>query len=1130
MGQELFLQITLDENGSVATVNNLGNAIVKAGDESSESSGKVDKLSGSFSKSDSSVSSFIHTLKSLGAVYAVMRIERMVEGWSKMAIAQDQADRSLKAAMVTNNRFSEQFYQSTLKQAQAIQRLTGIDDEQIERGQKMLMLYGNISNEAMPRATKAMANMAALMGGDMQSAAAQLGKALEGHTEGLRRVGIMVDQNVYKQRGAIGVLEEIEKKVSGQAEALAQGSGKWKVLGTQVDETKEGLGKLFNRMAEGSGIIDMLTGAVNKLNQGLTKLNELDINKAGISPTARAFDIVSRNVENKRLQRVFSDMMANITASPEEIIQNQMLASYMNMLNPPALTPDQEKARQELKDLLHDLTTSDYDKKLEALNNKFNDFRQKIGGDTPDLIRAYRLEFQKLREEFDKLTPTEWVGGMAGQLKAGLGGMPMNMMAGPLNGPAIALSTTNVTPDLTVGAGGVDYAKRDAEMWAEQFQKQWDSTVSSMSSSFTSSLVNGSNDFIKSFRQQMLTLFVDRSVTQQIFTPMISQLWGPTGMLNTIAFGQNAGLKAGAGVAGATYGQLLGAGALGYGIGGIGGALGGVGGYAAGTSLLGGLGAFASGGALAGLAGPVGMVAGIALSKVAEGIMGSKPPKPHIDLLYEAIDGQIKLVSESFSHTPRSQELLDTVQKSLQTQIDFYGRIAELTSGAMADFSVALSGKKGFDIIRGTQINSFEMMTAGFSDISKMIPGFQGQFQKLWGETFADMSEKGLQEAFDKKMSGVPYSWRGEMTGTSPEEQLQSLLGLSSSGASQQQILDSLKTWLSGAYQQKFTEPGYQWNGDYYPEKTYDRSVGGMEFLGTQDLAAWDEYFNKISEKFYAIQTDLANMLGNAFLESVDTTGFQGFGDTLEKLIGDKIKTGLAQGFTNQALDIIMKGSTGFAGAFGLLGQLGAGEGGVTLNDVQSAFQASFGQMDTVLEQIRPIFDVFSEGIKKLDATLGLNTVAVQSNTDAVLGPVNSFLMSLDTGPLAASQSLASLSGYQNKLYTAAFANPESFSEYASYMTSNYLPAMQALSPDYTGVISGVKGQVNDLPWYNSGGSLQANDIGTAVAAAVAPMLLDIKKSANITVQIIVDGNEIKSAVISSLNDSSVVNKMRSRV
>lgn len=201
--------------------------------------------------------------------------------------------------------------------------------------------------------------------------------------------------------------------------------------------------------------------------------------------------------------------------------------------------------------------------------------------------------------------------------------------------------------------------------------------------------------------------------------------------------------------------------------------------------------------------------------------------------------------------------------------------------------------------------------------------------------------------------------------------------------------------------------------------------------------------------------------------------------------------------------------------------------GKYTLGETSSYTAQMAADLDTTINTLEGPLKMLYEVIDKVYSSLNVNNEALSKNTDAILGPVNSFLMSLDTGPLAPSMSMAGLADTQNKLYTAAFADPSQFSAYAQYMTQNYLPQMQGTSGDYAGVVSGVKGQVGALPWYS--GNNSATDIGTAVAAALGPALLDIKESAKIEIHVIVDGKEIKNSVISAMNDPAVVDKMRSR-
>ena len=57
-----------------------------------------------------------------------------------------------------------------------------------------------------------------------------------------------------------------------------------------------------------------------------------------------------------------------------------------------------------------------------------------------------------------------------------------------------------------------------------------------------------------------------------------------------------------------------------------------------------------------------------------------------------------------------------------------------------------------------------------------------------------------------------------------------------------------------------------------------------------------------------------------------------------------------------------------------------------------------------------------------------------------------------------------------------------------------------------------------------------AASIGASVAQSLSPMLLDLKENMGpITVQIIIDGQIVKTAVVDSLNDPAVAHAIRDR-
>src|SRR4030042_6807423 len=215
-----------------------------------------------------------HWLEVMGVVYLLKRVFDFTKEFVTLQMMQEQSERALKASMIANDRYSESFYQATINQAKALRNLTGINDEHIIRAQKMLMTYEKISNDMLPRATQAMVNLSALMGGDAHQAAIALGAAMEGMYERLRRWGIVIEKSVWEQRGAIGVLEEVEKKVKVQMETLTQGAGKWRLLGNEIVETKENLGEFFTLIADKSGFIAILSESINTFSEGIDGLND----------------------------------------------------------------------------------------------------------------------------------------------------------------------------------------------------------------------------------------------------------------------------------------------------------------------------------------------------------------------------------------------------------------------------------------------------------------------------------------------------------------------------------------------------------------------------------------------------------------------------------------------------------------------------------------------------------------------------------------------------------------------------------------------------------------------------------------------------------------------------------------
>lgn len=126
--------------------------------------------------------------------------------------------------------------------SQKIEKLTGLEAEQVQAAQNLLLTFGNIRNELgagndiFNRATSIVADMSIVFGQDMSAAAVQLGKALNDPIKGitaLSKVGVSFTEQqkelirtLVESGDVMGaqkvILDELSREVGGAAEAFGE--------------------------------------------------------------------------------------------------------------------------------------------------------------------------------------------------------------------------------------------------------------------------------------------------------------------------------------------------------------------------------------------------------------------------------------------------------------------------------------------------------------------------------------------------------------------------------------------------------------------------------------------------------------------------------------------------------------------------------------------------------------------------------------------------------------------------------------------------------------------------------------------------------------------------------------------
>lgn len=204
-----------------------------------------------------------------GALVGVAALGTLAAVSLKAGVAQEEAAAtSRKLTNVLKNMGKVKAAKAVEELADQLQRTTGIDDEVIKGGQTILATFSEIADSAgenngvFERSTKLLLDLSKSGFGDVNSAAKQLGKALQDPVKGIQALaesGVTFtdsQKKVIEALVATGksaeaqdlILKEIEKQVGGTAEAGAKSSERLK---TSIGELEESFGLLINEATDG---------------------------------------------------------------------------------------------------------------------------------------------------------------------------------------------------------------------------------------------------------------------------------------------------------------------------------------------------------------------------------------------------------------------------------------------------------------------------------------------------------------------------------------------------------------------------------------------------------------------------------------------------------------------------------------------------------------------------------------------------------------------------------------------------------------------------------------------------------------------------------------------------------------
>lgn len=256
----------------------------------------VDNVTGSAGKVQKSLGGLTKAIGALGVGFAAGAIaKKFLDETTQAQAAVAQLEATLKSTGGAAGRTSEQLQ----AQASALQKVTTFGDDAIISMQSVLGTFTQIKGTNFDAATVSILDLATKMGTDLQSAAVQVGKALNDPIRGvtsLSRAGVqfsveqkdliksLVDTGKTAEAQAI-ILKELEVQFGGSAKAARN------TLGGALSALSNAFGDLFELTEQGtSGAVD----SINALTETLQDPNTIEAAQALGSAIADALGLAVR--------------------------------------------------------------------------------------------------------------------------------------------------------------------------------------------------------------------------------------------------------------------------------------------------------------------------------------------------------------------------------------------------------------------------------------------------------------------------------------------------------------------------------------------------------------------------------------------------------------------------------------------------------------------------------------------------------------------------------------------------------------------------------------------------------------------------------------------------------------------
>ncbi|MDD2772984.1 MAG: hypothetical protein PHP45_04735 [Elusimicrobiales bacterium] len=207
----------------------------------------------SVNKLDKQVAKLVSGAEAIAGVFAAGGVAGALFNWAEGAVQKyaemEKATTAFGHAMQNLGITSQSAIRDYVAYAVALSRCSMATKEQILESERLLATFG-LSGESLKRATKAALDLSAGLGVDLRTATLMLGKAFDGNTASLSRLGIHIAENTPKSQVFAEVMRQVEARFGGSAAAeMDTYAGKLNLLHKQFQELTETFGRALMPVA-----------------------------------------------------------------------------------------------------------------------------------------------------------------------------------------------------------------------------------------------------------------------------------------------------------------------------------------------------------------------------------------------------------------------------------------------------------------------------------------------------------------------------------------------------------------------------------------------------------------------------------------------------------------------------------------------------------------------------------------------------------------------------------------------------------------------------------------------------------------------------------------------------------------